>query len=69
MRNWPYAWALVNDPKESKIAGKVGVAPLPAGPAGRSAATLGGWMLGINKNATAEEKAAAKKLVKFFDKL
>jgi len=65
MRNWPYAWALVNDPKESKIAGKVGVAPLPAGPAGRSAATLGGWMLGINKNATDEEKAAAKKLVKF----
>ncbi|HCI29496.1 MAG TPA: ABC transporter substrate-binding protein [Fervidobacterium sp.] len=65
MRNWPYAWSTLNDPKESKVAGKVGVAPLPAGPAGRSAATLGGWMLGINKNATPEEKAAAKKLVKF----
>jgi multiple sugar transport system substrate-binding protein len=65
MRNWPYAWALLNDPKESKVAGKVGVAPLPAGPSGKSAATLGGWMLGINKNATPEEKAAAKKLVKF----
>ncbi|ODN30554.1 ABC transporter substrate-binding protein [Fervidobacterium thailandense] len=65
MRNWPYAWALLNDPKESKVAGKVGVAPLPAGPAGRSAATLGGWMLGINKNATPEEKEAAKKLIKF----
>ncbi|MCX7653401.1 MAG: ABC transporter substrate-binding protein [Fervidobacterium sp.] len=65
MRNWPYAWSLLNNPKESKVAGKVGVAPLPAGPSGKSAATLGGWMLGINKNATAEEKAAAKKLVKF----
>ncbi|MEN3042686.1 MAG: ABC transporter substrate-binding protein [Fervidobacterium sp.] len=65
MRNWPYAWSLLNNPKESKVAGKVGVAPLPAGPSGKSAATLGGWMLGINKNATEEEKAAAKKLVKF----
>lgn len=65
MRNWPYAWALLNDSKESKVAGKVGVAPLPAGPSGRSAATLGGWMLGINKNATPEEKAAAKRLIKF----
>ncbi|MFN6991291.1 MAG: ABC transporter substrate-binding protein [Fervidobacterium sp.] len=65
MRNWPYAWALLNNPKESKVAGKVGVAPLPAGPGGKSAATLGGWMLGINKNATPEEKAAAKKLIKF----
>uniref|UniRef100_A0A7C5U424 ABC transporter substrate-binding protein n=1 Tax=Fervidobacterium nodosum TaxID=2424 RepID=A0A7C5U424_9BACT len=65
MRNWPYAWSLLNDPKDSKVAGKVGVAPLPAGPSGKSAATLGGWMLGINKNATPEEKAAAKKLVKF----
>ncbi len=65
MRNWPYAWSLLNDPKESKVAGKVGVAPLPAGPGGKPAATLGGWNLGINKNATAEEKAAAKKLVKF----
>uniref|UniRef100_A0A7V4CPI8 ABC transporter substrate-binding protein n=1 Tax=Fervidobacterium pennivorans TaxID=93466 RepID=A0A7V4CPI8_FERPE len=65
MRNWPYAWSLLNDPKESKVAGKVGVAPLPAGPGGKSAATLGGWMLGINKNATPEEKEAAKKLIKF----
>lgn len=65
MRNWPYAWSLLNDRKESKVAGKVGVAPLPAGPARRSAATLGGWMLGINKNATPEEKEAAKKLIKF----
>ena len=30
MRNWIYAWALVNG-KDSPIAGKVGVAPLPKG--------------------------------------
>jgi len=64
MRNWPYAWALVNS-DESPIKGKVGVCPLPAGPSGKRAATLGGWNLAINKNATPEEIEAAKKLIKF----
>ena len=49
IRNWPYQFALAQDEKQSKIVGKVAVAPLPAGDAG-SAATLGGWMSGINKN-------------------
>ncbi|WP_018132131.1 ABC transporter substrate-binding protein [Effusibacillus pohliae] len=48
IRNWPYQWALAQDPKQSKIVDKVGVSPLPAGDKG-SAATLGGWMSGINK--------------------
>jgi multiple sugar transport system substrate-binding protein len=48
IRNWPYQFALANDESQSKIVGKVGVAPLPAGDKG-SAATLGGWMTGINK--------------------
>jgi multiple sugar transport system substrate-binding protein len=48
-RNWPYAWELANDPAQSKIAGQVGVAPLPAFPGGRSIATLGGWQLGISR--------------------
>ncbi|MBD1380691.1 ABC transporter substrate-binding protein [Metabacillus arenae] len=48
IRNWPYQWNLANDPEQSKIVDKVGVAPLPAGDAG-SAAALGGWMSGINK--------------------
>ena len=30
MRNWPYAWSLGNG-KDSKIAGKIGVAALPKG--------------------------------------
>jgi multiple sugar transport system substrate-binding protein len=49
IRNWPYQYALAQDKAQSKIVDKVGVAPLPAGDKG-SAATLGGWMSGINKN-------------------
>lgn len=48
IRNWPYQYALAQDPKQSKIVDKVAVAPLPAGDKG-SAATLGGWLAGINK--------------------
>lgn len=48
IRNWPYQFALAEDKSQSKIAGKVAIAPLPAGDAG-SAAALGGWMGGINK--------------------
>ena len=48
-RNWPYAWEASNDPKQSIVAGKVGIVPLPAFPGQRSAATLGGWQLGISR--------------------
>ena len=49
MRNWPYAWTLVDGP-DSPVRGKVAVAPLPkGGPDGRHAATLGGQMLAVSK--------------------
>jgi len=48
-RNWPYAWAVANDPGRSRVAGKVGVGPLPAFHGFRPASTLGGWQLGINR--------------------
>jgi multiple sugar transport system substrate-binding protein len=48
-RNWPYAWKIANDPEASKVAGKVGMVPLPSFPGGRSVATLGGWQLGISR--------------------
>jgi multiple sugar transport system substrate-binding protein len=32
--NWTYMFNAANDPKQSKIAGKVGVAPTPTGPSG-----------------------------------
>ena len=48
-RNWPYAWEASNDPRQSKIVGKVGIVPLPAFPGQKSVATLGGWQLGISR--------------------
>jgi len=44
-RNWPYMWALT----PANLMGKVGVAPLPHGPGGVSAATVGGWQIGVSK--------------------
>jgi len=45
MRNWPYAWSLLQK-DDSLIKGKVGIAKLPGTP---SAATLGGWHMGVSK--------------------
>ncbi|WP_419881471.1 ABC transporter substrate-binding protein [Peribacillus sp. B-H-3] len=56
LRNWPYEYASANDKEKSKIAGKVGIAPLPAGDKG-SGAALGGWMAGINKNSKHPKEA------------
>lgn len=47
-RNWPYAWSIVNDPRYSKIVGKVGVGPLPHFPQGYKVSALGGWLYGIS---------------------
>jgi trehalose/maltose transport system substrate-binding protein len=58
MRNWPYAWALVNG-KDSPVAGKVGVMALPKGGAdGKSTGTLGGWQLGVSKFSKNQKLAA-----------
>jgi trehalose/maltose transport system substrate-binding protein len=63
MRNWPYAWALLNAP-DSPVAGKVEVAPLPkGGMKGRSASTLGGWQLAVSKYS--KNPAAAADLVRY----
>ena len=57
MRNWPYAWALLNA-ADSALRGKVGVAPLPrGGPHGRHAATLGGWQLAVSRYSKNQEVA------------
>ncbi|WP_019586871.1 ABC transporter substrate-binding protein [Deinococcus apachensis] len=62
MRNWPYAWANGQGP-DSKVRGKIGAAPLPAGPGGKPAATLGGWNLGVS--AYSKNQAAAIDLVRY----
>lgn len=63
MRNWPYAWALVQNGAASQVAGRVGVAPFPAGPGGTSTAALGGQQLAIN--AFSDQPEAAWALVEF----
>jgi multiple sugar transport system substrate-binding protein len=63
MRNWPYAWALLQDAAQSAVAGRVGVATFPAADGGRPAAALGGAQLAINRYS--EEPELAEALVRF----
>jgi multiple sugar transport system substrate-binding protein len=62
LRNWTYAYDLFQS-SGSKVAGQVGIAPLPKGPAGRSASTLGGWQLAIS--AFSRNKEVAWKFIEF----
>jgi multiple sugar transport system substrate-binding protein len=50
--------ALYENPKESKVAGKVGYAVIPAGPAGRLP-HVSNWSLSIGKTSTPERQKAA----------
>lgn len=63
MRNWPYAYALVQDRSQSSVAGRVAVAPMPAAPGGTETAALGGSALAIN--AHSDQPADAWALVDF----
>ena len=56
-RNWPYAWSVANDSQSSKIAGKIGMMPLPSFPGGKGAAALGGWQLAISRFSKKSELA------------
>jgi multiple sugar transport system substrate-binding protein len=59
MRNWPYAYALMQDSVSSRVAGRYAVTPMPAAPGGRPTATLGGAQLAINANSAHPEAAWA----------
>lgn len=63
MRNWPYAYPLMQDSSESRVAGSFGVAPMPAAPAGSPTAALGGAQLAINANT--EHPAAAFAIIEY----
>ncbi|MBI4463378.1 MAG: ABC transporter substrate-binding protein [Acidobacteria bacterium] len=58
MRNWPYAWDLLNLP-ESPVAGKVGLTSIPHFSGQTSAPTLGGFHLGINSHSRHRKEATA----------
>ncbi len=50
MRNWPYAWSLLNEPS-TPVAGKVGVMAIPpSAKGGKASGVLGGWFLAVSKN-------------------
>jgi ABC-type glycerol-3-phosphate transport system substrate-binding protein len=59
MRNWPYAYPLMQDSSQSRVAGRFSVAPMPAGPGGRPTAAIGGAQLAINRNSEYPEAAWA----------
>jgi len=63
MRNWPYAWALLQDAARSPVAGRVAVSSFPAAAGGREASALGGAQLAIN--AFSRQPALAWELVRF----
>ncbi|MGF9694311.1 ABC transporter substrate-binding protein [Rhizobium sp. 0TCS1.26] len=60
--NWSYAWAQ-SQGKDSAVAGKVGVARLPAMTGGEQSTCLGGWEWGVSAYSTHQDEA--KKLVEY----
>ncbi|MBX6362466.1 MAG: ABC transporter substrate-binding protein [Gemmatimonadetes bacterium] len=63
LRNWPYAYAAMSDPAESRVAGRFAVAPMPAAPGGAPTAALGGSQLAVNAYSDQPEDAYA--LIRF----
>jgi multiple sugar transport system substrate-binding protein len=63
MRNWPYADAILAG-KDSKVAGKFGIAPLP-GPNGHGASSLGGHSVAISQYS--KHKATDIDFLKFLE--
>ncbi len=63
MRNWPYAYPLMQDPDESRVAGRFAVTTMPARSGLAPGAALGGSQLAINANS--EQPEAAWDLIEF----
>ncbi|MBN1575319.1 MAG: ABC transporter substrate-binding protein [Chitinispirillaceae bacterium] len=57
-RNWPYAYSL-HQADDSPVKGKTGIAVLPRFVGGTSAATLGGWHIGLSRFSRQKERAFA----------
>ncbi|MCL2780249.1 MAG: substrate-binding domain-containing protein [Actinomycetia bacterium] len=63
MMNWPYMWVPAQDPKTSKVSGKIDCALLPAGPAG-TASIDGTDAWTVTKKASNRDNAM--KLIEFY---
>ena len=59
MRNWPYAYPLMEDSTRSTVVGRFAVAPMPSAPGGRPTAALGGSQLAVNARSRHPEAAYA----------
>ncbi len=57
LRQWSYVWGVSQDKAQSDVVGKVGVAPLPHFPGGKSTACLGGYQLGVSQNSQNKDGA------------
>ncbi len=65
LRAWPKEYAMGQDPKNSVVVGKLGVAPLPRGPQGsQGVSVVGGWQLFLNKNS--KHKDESIRFMKFY---
>ncbi len=65
--NWYYPWPMFNDPARSQVAGNVGVAGFPTINEQTPTVTqLSGGGIGINKQSTPEQKAAAAIFLEWF---
>jgi len=62
--NWTYMNALANDPKESKVAGKVGIVPAP-GVEGISTVSAVNGSMGLGITSTSQNPDAAWKFITF----
>ena len=63
MRNWPYAYALLGDAAQSRVAGRFAVTSMPPALGGMATAALGGSALAIN--AFSEQPDAAYALIDY----
>ncbi|PZL98848.1 ABC transporter substrate-binding protein [Pantoea graminicola] len=55
--NWTYMYNMANDPKQSKVAGDVGIMPAPGDAPGKVGAVNGSMGLGIAKGSTHPDQA------------
>ena len=63
MRNWPYAYALLQDSAQSRVAGRFAVTTMPGAQGGAPTAALGGSALAVN--AHSDQPAEAYALISY----
>jgi len=61
--SWGYVWNRLENDADTKVKGKIGVAPLPHDEGGKSATCIGGWQLAVS--AFSKNKAEAVKFARW----